>query len=147
MEYDDFLLAEDYSQIAKAYFQNMKEKGYAFVRLDDQEQKRKEYAQRLVDTLTLTTNDYKKIMPYLKLAEKQFLNQLFSLTQAQCESLKRMYDVQSQNLCQKKDIKKVVSNEAKILCDMLELLFLEQDENFAIIKNMIFERLQILKQE
>ena len=147
MEYDDFLLAEDYSQIAKAYFQNMKEKGYAFVRLDDQEQKRKEYAQRLVGTLTLTTNDYKKIMPYLKLAEKQFLNQLFSLTQAQCESLKRMYDVQSQNLCQKKDIKKVVSNEAKILCDMLELLFLEQDENFAIIKNMIFERLQILKQE
>ena len=147
MEYDDFLLAEDYSQIAKAYFQNMKEKGYAFVRLDDQEQKRKEYAQRLVDTLTLTTNDYKKIMPYLKLAEKQFLNQLFSLTQAQCESLKRMYDVQSQNLCQKKDIKKVVSNEAKILCDMLELLFLEQVENFAIIKNMIFERLQILKQE
>ncbi len=147
MEYDDFLLAEDYGQIAKAYFQNMKEKGYAFVRLDDQEQKRKEYAQRLVDTLTLTTNDYKKIMPYLKLAEKQFLNQLFSLTQAQCESLKRMYDVQSQNLCQKKDIKKVVSNEAKILCDMLELLFLEQDENFAIIKNMIFERLQILKQE
>lgn len=147
MEYDDFLLAEDYSQIAKAYFQNMKEKGYAFVRLDDQEQKRKEYAQRLVDTLTLTTNDYKKIMPYLKLAEKQFLNQLFSLTQAQCESLKRMYDVQSQNLCQKKDIKNVVSNEAKILCDMLELLFLEQDENFAIIKNMIFERLQILKQE
>lgn len=147
MEYDDFLLAEDYSQIAKAYFQNMKEKGYAFVRLDGQEQKRKEYAQRLVDTLTLTTNDYKKIMPYLKLAEKQFLNQLFSLTQAQCESLKRMYDVQSQNLCQKKDIKKVVSNEAKILCDMLELLFLEQDENFAIIKNMIFERLQILKQE
>ncbi len=147
MEYDDFLLAEDYSQIAKAYFQNMKEKGYVFVRLDDQEQKRKEYAQRLVDTLTLTTNDYKKIMPYLKLAEKQFLNQLFSLTQAQCESLKRMYDVQSQNLCQKKDIKKVVSNEAKILCDMLELLFLEQDENFAIIKNMIFERLQILKQE
>lgn len=147
MEYDDFLLAEDYGQIAKAYFQNMKEKGYAFVRLDGQEQKRKEYAQRLVDTLTLTTNDYKKIMPYLKLAEKQFLNQLFSLTQAQCESLKRMYDVQSQNLCQKKDIKKVVSNEAKILCDMLELLFLEQDENFAIIKNMIFERLQILKQE
>ena len=147
MEYDDFLLAEDYGQIAKAYFQNMKEKGYAFVRLDDQEQKRKEYAQRLVDTLTLTTNDYKKIMPYLKLAEKQFLNQLFSLTQAQCESLKRMYEVQSQNLCQKKDIKKVVSNEAKILCDMLELLFLEQDENFAIIKNMIFERLQILKQE
>lgn len=147
MEYDDFLLAEDYGQIAKAYFQNMKEKGYAFVRLDDQEQKRKEYAQRLVDTLTLTTNDYKKIMPYLKLAEKQFLNHLFSLTQAQCESLKRMYDVQSQNLCQKKDIKKVVSNEAKILCDMLELLFLEQDENFAIIKNMIFERLQILKQE
>lgn len=147
MEYDDFLLAEDYGQIAKAYFQNMKEKGYAFVRLDDQEQKRKEYAQRLVDTLTLTTNDYKKIMPYLKLAEKQFLNQLFSLTQAQCESLKRMYDVQSQNLCQKKDIKKVVSNEAKILCDMLELLFLEQDEKFAIIKNMIFERLQILKQE
>lgn len=147
MEYDDFLLAEDYGQIAKAYFQNMKEKGYAFVRLDDQEQKRKEYAQRLVDTLTLTTNDYKKIMPYLKLAEKQFLNQLFSLTQAQCESLKRMYDVQSQNLCQKKDIKKVVSNEAKILCDMHELLFLEQDENFAIIKNMIFERLQILKQE
>lgn len=147
MEYDDFLLAEDYDQIAKAYFQNMKENGYVFVRLDNQEQKRNEHAQRLVDTLTLATNDYKKIMPYLKLAEKQFLNQLFSLTQAQCESLKRMYNVQSQNLCQKKDIKKVVSNEAKILCDMFEFLFLEQDENFAIIKNMIFERLQILKQE
>ena len=87
MEYDDFLLAEDYSQIAKAYFQNMKEKGYAFVRLDGQEQKRKEYAQRLVDTLTLTTNDYKKIMPYLKLAEKQFLNQLFSLLMLQRTAL------------------------------------------------------------
>lgn len=147
MEYDDFLLSQDYEQIAKAYFENMKEKGYVFVRLDDQGQKRKECAQRLFDTLTLATCDYKKIMPYLKLTEKQFLNQLFSLTQAQCQSLKRMYGVESQNLCQKSNVKKVVSNEAKILCDMLELLFLEQDENFAIIKNMIFERLQILKQE
>jgi len=147
MEYDDFLLAEDYSQIAKAYYQNMKRKGYVFVRLDDQSQKRKECAQGLVDTLTLAANDYKKIMPYLKAGERQFLSSLSSLTGAQCESLKRTYDLTNQNTCQKKDIKKIVSNEAQILWDMLELLFLEQDENFAIIKNMIFERLQVLKQE
>lgn len=147
MNYDDFSLLDDYGQIAKAYFENMKNKGYAFVRLDDVNQKKMQQVQKVADLLFDRVGAYNKIKPYLKDAQIQFWQQLCSLSISQCESIKRLYNIVPQTLAKKQDLGKLVSAEAKILSELFELLFMEQDENFAIIKNMIFERLQILKQQ
>ena len=147
MEYNDFNILEDYEIMAKEYYSSMQAKGYMFVRISENHQEKKLLSQNVINILTDILSGYKSIENFLSRTEREFLKRLYFLSQTQLDTLKDMYNIS----CDKKNfvkqnVKKVISKETLLLDKLLKLMFLEEGENFAIIKNMVFERLKILSE-
>lgn len=148
MEYNDFNIMADYENMAKEYYSHMKNKGYVFMRIDDTKQEKFTLVNEILDIMNNILSGYKSIEVFLKKSEKEFLNRLYYLTQSQFNNLKDLYNKNVQyNIIKGQNVKKVISKEALLLEKLLKLMLLEEDDNFVIIKNMIFERLKILQED
>ena len=147
MDYNDFKLIENYENMAREYYSSMQNKGYVFKRLDDNQEKRKQQAKTTLATFDQILSGYNYIFPFLKNKEKDFLKKLQTITELQKQTLAQIYNIETTEIVSRQNIKKVISKESLLLEKLLTLLFLEEDENFTLIKNMIFERLSILKED
>ena len=148
MEYNDFNIMADYESMAKEYYSHMKGRGYVFMRVDDNADEKVKIIKQILSVLAEMLSGYRAIEMFLKKNEKDFLKRLCFLTENQFEKLQDMYSIgfENQNIKQQ-NIKKVISKEALLLDRLLKLMLLETDENFILIKNMIFERLKILQED
>lgn len=148
MEYDDNAISNQYEKMARAYFGQLKDKGFVFMRLDNNQGEVKKLAEKTVACMLEMLSGYTKIEPYLKKNEKDFLNRLYFLTTNQISVLQRIFDLNKRaEQVTRQSIRKIVSKEAMLLEHLFNLLLLVEDDNFVIIKNIIFERLKLLQEE
>lgn len=148
MDYKDFNLLEDYQNMAKEYYAKMQKSGYVFVRVTDVDEQKMQAERVLFGCMQDVLAGYDKIQKFLKRPQQEFLLQLQSLTKTQFDTLKRMYgDCKPQDKNTKNATKKTFVGEMCLLKAFLQLLFLEDLENLAVLKNMIFERLDLLSKQ
>lgn len=144
MEYDDFLILNDYSQMAKAYYNSMKKRGFVFFRLDDVEEQKLILCQQALNFLECLLDSYRKVLKVTRGTKQQItIKKLLELSQTQLEQFKREFPVKHENVTTNQG--NLFSCEAKLLKKLFEIHKLEDDERKnLIISSMIENRLEYL---
>lgn len=144
MEYDDYQILNDYSQLAKAYYDSMKKRGFVFFRLDDVEEQKLIICQQALNLLEHLLESYKKSLKVARGKEQQtMIKKLCELSQRQIEQLKREFPIKSELI--KTNLGNPLSCEAKLIKKLFEIYKLEDNERKnLLVSSMIEDRLETL---
>lgn len=138
MEYDDFLILNDYSQMAKAYYNSMKKRGFVFFRLDDVEEQKMLVCQNVLTCFQNLLEGYKKSTRMARGNEQRIIKKLGELTQKQLELFKSEFSLKSQQTSKNMQTQPIF-NEAKLLKNLFELYKLEDNERKNVVISLIIE--------
>ncbi len=152
MKYDDFSLPQNWNQIAKAYSENLKHKGFVFVRLDDNHNKLTNLVKDCCNLLAKAKTIYNQFAKKQSFSKNSHISQLATLTQTFLTQMLQLYpDIKHQqtrtNPQNFHNLPSIVALEAKIIKNILLILQQEdQPEKQAVINANLLSRLDFLEQ-
>lgn len=146
MEYDDFVILNDYSKMAQAYYDSMQKQGFVFMRLDSVVEKKMELvcdSSAQFEKVLKNYIDNKRFIRNRSLLNK--INELEKLSQKQYNDFCNSYNLKQQQIKTNNDKSiDIVKDEAKLLKTLFELYQLEDEEaKRYLLKSVIEGRLDV----
>jgi hypothetical protein len=154
MKYDDFSLPQNWENLARAYSENLKNKGFVFVKIDNEQNKKFDFVKTCHELLEKVLHLYKQIGKKVKAAQGEQINKLLYLTENSIKQLEGFYpnvfNLQNSNTHNSFNmfnfLPLLISLEAKIIRNTLLLLEQEDDmEKHIVIKTNLLSRLELLE--
>lgn len=152
MEYDDFSLPQSFEKMAQEYHKTLKDKGFVFYRLDENEKAKQQKAQDCVKALSIVLHSYQLLQRKVRLPQlNKTLNKVIDLTELQIKKLNKMFGLESEVFKASTSniytlASQTVSQEASALKSLLNLCKEEDGENKIVLKSMLDDRLTILEE-
>lgn len=152
MEYDDFSLPQSFEKMAQEYHKTLKDKGFIFYRLDENEKAKKQKAQDCVKALSAVLHSYQLLQRKVRLPQiAKTLNKMVDLTELQINKLNKMFGLDRQTFKASTSniytlASDAISQEASALKNLLNLCEEEDGENRIVLKSMLDDRLTILEE-
>lgn len=144
MEYNDFAMPDDYSQMAKAYYSSMKKRGFVFFRLDDTQEQKLKICNQIASLFNETLENYTKAIKRLRSTELILIKRLYELTAKQQAQFSKEYMFEKYNVQTHSEKQNFLSQETKLLKNIFELYKLEDDEKKKfMLSSFIENRLDI----
>lgn len=151
MNYNDFSLPQNWQTIAKAYGESLKDKGFVFIRLDENQNKKNQIASTCHTSLSNLEIFYKQALRRTNQKQAQAINKLSLLSQELAKQLDSFYTIKKENVSQNLSnnfnfLINIFKNETSLIKQLM--LLLDEEDNKELrqfLKTSLTSRLETLE--
>ncbi len=151
MNYNDFSLPQSWENLAKAYSKSLKDKGFVFIRLDENQTRKNQIASTCFFVLNNLEGFYKQALRRNNQSQNQAINKLVLLGEELAKQLEKYYKLESPNEPQKNKggfnfLLNLFKSETKLIKSLV--LLLDEEDNNEIrqfVKTNLNSRLETLE--